>query len=370
MIDALKKMDKKLLIIAFCIIVLPIVFVLFLILLRGCSNRQIDYSSYEEKMIASAEKYIKNKKIKLIDEGEYKIINLSTLVDGKYIKSPSKLLKDDSCNGTVSVRRNGSSVEENKGGYLNYIVDLSCDNYKTMHLADKIKENITNSESGLYLYDDIYVFKGNDPNNYLNVYDKIYRIVSIDGNNVLKLISDPIGVSRIWDNKYNIQTDHNYGINIYKDSSILSYMIGEYKNNKKYPKNLKAKILAYDVCIGRRASTDFSINRELDCSEILPKQLISLLNVSDFALASYDADCKDLKSKSCKNYNYLHLLASSTWTLNATNDDTYQVFVMGDGIAYVENANIYNEYSPVIYIDGNELYEGGTGTKNNPYLMK
>ncbi|MDO4963240.1 MAG: hypothetical protein Q4E75_03995 [bacterium] len=370
MVDALKKMDKKLLIIAFCIIVLPIVFVLFLILLRGCSDNGISYSSYEEKMVAATKKYLEKEKIKLSDEGSYEIVNLDILVDKKYIKSASKLLKDDSCTGFVSVRRNGSSIEENKGGYLNYIVNLSCNNYKTAHLVDKIKENITNSESGLYLFDGIYVFKGDKPSNYLNIFDKSYRIVSIDENNILKLVSDPTGISRIWDNKYNIEIDHNYGINLYKDSSILSYIVEEYKNKKKYPINLKEKMMAYDVCIGKRSSSDFSISRELDCSSRLPKQLVSLPNVSDYALASYDPDCKDIKSKACKNYNYLSLVASSTWTLNAASDNTYQAFVMSDGIAYVEDTNTYNEYNTVIYIDGNELYQEGTGTKTNPYLIK
>ena len=48
MLEALKKLDKKFLIIAGCIILLPILIIIFLAIIQGC-NRNITYENYEQK---------------------------------------------------------------------------------------------------------------------------------------------------------------------------------------------------------------------------------------------------------------------------------------------------------------------------------
>ena len=369
--ESLKKLDKKFLIIAGCMIGLPIVLIIFLAIIQSCSNRKISYDKYEEKMISAAENYFKDKKNVPTSEGQMSTVKLSELIDGDYIKSPKKLLSDETCDGSVNVRRNGSSIEENKGGYLNYTVDLKCKDYSTIHLVDKIKKNITTTESGLYQVGEDYVFKGDKVKNYFSFFGNDYRIVSIDKNGIIKLVrSESEIASRIWDNKYNSEVNHSYGKNIYKDSSILEYLLNDYKNSKKINKNAKKHIIAYDTCIGKRSSTDYSISKEIDCSEVLENQVVSLLNVSDFALASIDPDCNSIISRSCKNYNYLKDVTLSTWTPNSISDNSYEVFYILDGISDYQNANTYNEYNLVIYIDGNELYTSGSGSFSNPYTIK
>lgn len=371
MVEALKKLDKKFLIIAGCIILLPILLIIFLAIIQGCSNRKITYEKYEGKMISAFEKYLNDEKAIPIEESESVTIELSKLVDGGYIKSPDKLLDDETCSGSVSVIRNGSSVEQNEGGFLNYTVNLECQNYSTKHLVDKIKENIvTDGTSGLYLIGDEYIFRGNKPNNYITFFGMPYRIVSVDKNGILKLIrTEPELTTRVWDNKFNTEINHNYGKNIYKDSSILSALLNDYVNGKKISKKAKAHVVGYDVCIGKRSANDYSISREIDCSEVLEDQVVSLINVSDYSLASLDPDCNSIISKPCNNYNYLYDIASSTWTLNSLSDNTYQVFYIASGLSEIQNANMYNEYNLVIYIDGNELYTEGTGSELDPYII-
>ena len=262
-------------------------------------------------------------------------------------------------------------MEVNGEGFLNYTVTLNCDKYKTIHLVDKITENVVTEESGLYAVGEEYVFKGNKVKNYLNISDMSYRIMSIDKNGLIKLIkSEPEGTSRIWDNKFNTETNASSGKNIYKDSAILTYLMSNYSNAKKTPKTIKQKIVAYDVCIGKRKSTDYSINKELDCSERLEKQVVSIMNASDFAMASTDPECVSTNSKSCRNYNYLANVASSGWTMNTSSENSYEVFYISDGLLRHQNANSFIEYNAVIYIDGNELYTLGTGSVNDPYILK
>ena len=369
MVEALKRLDKKFLIIAGGIILLPILIIVFMALIQSC-DRNVTHEKYEEKMISAAQKYIEDKDKTPTKESEIVTVKLSKLVSEGYIKSTEKLLDDPSCKGEVNIRRNGVSVESNNGGFLNYTVDLECDKYKTTHLIDKITENVVTSESGLYLINENYVFKGNDVKNHINLYNSSYRIMSIDKDGIIKLVkSEPENATRLWDNKYNTEINNSYGKNIYKDSVILDYLMNDYENSKKISSKLKKHVVAYDICIGKRSSTDYSISKDVDCSEILENQVISLMNVSDFAMASADPECNSTVSKSCRNYNYLSRVATSTWTLNTLQDNTYEAYYISDGLSAHQNANAYNEYNIVIYIDGNEKYIEGTGTAANPYII-
>lgn len=370
MVEALKKLDKKFIIIAASIILLPIVVIIFLAIIQGCSGK-ITYETYQEKMISAAEKYITEKEKIPTSEGEITKVKLEKLVNGGYIKSTEKLLDDPTCEGSVVVRRNGSSIESTAGGFLNYTVDLVCDSYKTIHLVDKIKENIVTEESGLYAVGEEYIFKGIKPKNYITFFGHEYRIMSVDKNGILRLIKSNSEIaSRVWDNKFNVDIGYSYGKNIYKDSAILTYLIKDYENPKKINKQAKHHVMAYDVCIGKRKNNDYSISKELDCSEKLPKQVISLMNVSDFALASTDPDCNSVIGRSCKNYNYLSNIAFSGWTSNVSSDNTYEVFNITGGLLTYQKGSAFNEYNIVIYIDGNELYTEGTGSQADPFVIK
>lgn len=371
MIDSLKKLDKKFLIIAGMIIFIPILIIVALVIIQGCSNRKMTYEQYEKKMIEAAQKYVNNSDKVPSVEGEVLTIKLSTLVKKEYIKSTEEAIGDTTCKGNVVVRRNGSSVETTNGGFLNYIVNLDCDKYSTINLVDKIKENVVTEGSGLYQNGEGYIFKGDKVNNYITFFGHNYRIVSIDKEGILKLIKSEAEFNDIiWDNKYNIETNRNSGHNIYKDGIILNYLLEDYKNTKKINTKAKEHIVAYDTCVGKRNNTDYSINNSTDCSEKLEKQVISLLNISDYAQASLDVNCVNLRSRSCNNYNYLYGVVSSTWTSNASLNNTYEVIYLSDGLMEVQNANTYNSYNIVIYMDGNELYTKGIGSVNDPYVYE
>ncbi len=368
MVNALKKMDKKFLVMAGLIICLPIVIIIFLAIVQGCGNKKITPEAYEKKMLLSAERYFENKSL---EEGNLEIVELSKLVKEGYIKPAEELLEDSSCEGNVSVRKNGSSIETNDEGYLNYIVNLKCSNYKTITLNDKLKEYLVSEDSGLYQVGDEYIFRGNKLNNYITFYGQNYRIMGIAKDGILKLIkSEPEATSRIWDNKFNVETNRNTGQNIYKDSVILEHLLNDYNNSKKISLEAKKEIVSYDVCVGKRNSTNYAIDNLIDCSEKLENQVVSILNVSDYARASLDPNCVDLKSRSCNNYNYLYEVASSTWTLNASLDNTYDAIYISDGLMEVQNTNSYNEYNLVIYIDGNQKYTTGNGSVNNPFVIE
>ena len=364
MFKIFKNISKSLLLLIIAIIALPIIVLILVAILQSCNGRT-SYSSYESKMIIAAKKYFNNKDIA---DGE--IVSLNTLVNEGYIKSPKKLLRDSSCDGRVTVRPNGTTESENENKYI-YYVYLKCDNYNTSTLLSYLMNDLTTSESGLYEDGNYYVYKGDMVNNYVKFYGNVYRVISIEKNGAVRLVKNSVeSNSKMWDNKYNIEVGHSYGKNIYKDSSILKVLLNDYNNKRKIKSEARKHILAHDVCIGKRDSKDYSISYELDCSEILTNQVISLMNISDFGRASLDPDCNSIIDMSCRNYNYLSRIASNSWTLNTIINNTYQAYYFSSGIARLANLSEYKSYNIVIYIDGNEFVKEGNGSESKPYIIE
>ena len=369
MFNALKNLSKGTLILIGTVIFLPIFIIILLVILQSCSTGT-SYDKYESKMITAASKYFNDKKLLPESNTDSTLVTLDALVSGGYIKSPEKLFKDKNCEGYVSVRNNGYVKELDLSGKPNYNVYLKCDNYKTNTLKDNIMNDLVTSGSGLYEDGNYYVFKGDNPKNVINFYGKLYRILSIDKDGVARLVKAENEMStRPWDNKYNVEANYSYGKSIFKDSYILKILLADYSNDKIISKKAREHIVSHDICIGKRDKDDKSISFDLDCSDVLNEQVISLVNVSDFARASLDPDCNSIDGRSCRNYNYLYEVLNNTWTLNSASNNSYEVFYLSSGVAQVATASDYNEYNIIIYIDGDETVKSGNGTINDPYII-
>lgn len=371
MVDALKKLDKKFLVIAGCLIILPIILIIFLAIIQSCGNRKLTYDKYENKMLSAAEKYFKAKDSIPTKEGDTKTVKLETLVEESYIKSTEKLLSDDSCSGSVTVRRNGSLIEQNGEGFLNYTYTLNCSDYKTNTLKEMIMNDITTSGDGVYEQNGMYIYKGEEPKNYISLNGKIYRILSVDSEGFAKLIKEESGDSeQSWDTKYNTETNMSTGKNIYADSNILKKLLKDYNNPKIISDKVKKVIVSKDVCITPRDINDNSFYSDKDCSLKLEKQAVSLINITDFASASRDTECVNIYSKSCRNYNYLYKMSLNTWTLTPVSGNSYQAYYLQISNVDYGDTNIYNGYNLVIYIDINEKIKSGDGSQKSPYTIK
>ena len=363
----LKKIDKKFIYICSGLIIAPLLLIAFLMIIRGCSGN-ITYEKYEDKMVKAAEKYFKNKAKLPKSEGGEVSVSLTDLVEDGYLKSTEKLLDDDTCKGNVTVTNNGASVEKNDGGYYLYIPDLKCDDYNTIHLIDKLTEKIVTSKSGLYKIEDGYIYKGDKVNNYVSFFNKEYRIISVDNDGILKMVkTEPEKNSVIWDDKYNVDDRQVSGKNDYSDSNIIDQLAINYSKMKD---DQKKHLIAYNVCYGNRPSEYVNIDKTNECSNVLEGQFISLMNTYDYASVSYDKDCIKYNSLACRNYNYLYDTIETTWLMNGNADNSYEVYYYSDGHVDISKANRGKKYNQVIYINGNELYIKGDGSKENPYVIK
>lgn len=370
MLNALKKLGKKTLALLLFIILIPIIVIILIVALQSC-ERKVSYEQYESRMIIAAKKYFKiNNSIPNL-EGESSTVLLSTLIDRGYIKAPAKALGDDTCAGSVIVRRNVSNVYGENEQELNYLVNLKCKNYNSKSLLANLMGDLTTSDSGLYDDGTSYVYRGADVNNRVRFYGVDYRVLSIDKNNIVRLIrSYNDGTNKVWDDKYNSELDGNYGKSIYKDSQILKTLMSEYNSPKKNTESAKRHIIPYSVCIGKRDRDDYRISYDVDCSEKLDNQPISLINVSDYARASLDPECNSTISKSCNNYNYLKGIVTTSWTSNVSSNNSYDVYYIFNGQSGTTYASSYGAYNYVIYIDGYETIKSGNGTDLHPYVIE
>lgn len=361
----MKKLDSKFLITCGIIISLPILFILFMMLLRGCSGTTKSYENYEKMMVSKAKSYAKNHKM-LPKSGKSTILKLDNLVDGG-LKNPDKALKDDSCSGSVVIKNNYKDGKV----YYNYIPYLECDNYKTEYIKDYLMKDVVTEGSGLYKIGEEYIFKGNKVNNYISFYDTIYRIIKIDTNGYLKLIKEKSqDVSNNWDNKYNINKKTYTGVNNYSDSLIIDRLLLDYRNDKIISKEAKIKIIPNSICVGKRDMNNLDINITTECNEKLDNQILTLPSVTDYTLASYDVNCKNIGDPSCTNYNYFTNFIDYTWTIDTVSNDDSLVYYIDSIGAELEEASKYKKYNFVLYIDSEELYQSGKGTEKDPYVIK
>lgn len=361
MMDTLKKMDKKFLITVGCLIAFPLLIIIILMILRGCSGG-MSYEKYQSNMVSEAKKYFKYHDLLPSVEGKEQIVTLDDLVvDG--FKSPEKALKDNTCTGSVTVKKNNK--------YYLYIPYLECKDYTTKYISDKLTKNIVTKESGLYKIGNEYVYKGNKVDNYVKFFDTLYRIVKIDDNGNIWMIKNDRQDDQIsWDTKYNVEADDSVGINDYYNSSIYDQLWKDYNKNDKFMSDdVRTHMVAHNVCLDKKKMDDKSIEKNT-CSDVLEGQYISLPTLYDYALATYDENCKQIGDGACSNYNYLEDTITSTWTNNASADDTFSVYYMASSYVDAQQAYNYKGYYWIITISGNELYNGGNGTLEKPYIIQ
>ena len=358
--DFFNKMDRKFLLTAGLLIAIPIFIVILLVIIRGCSSGT-SYEKYQDKMVQKTDNYVKNHQLLPGKSGKEVVVTLDELIDNG-LKSPEKALKDSTCTGSVTVKRNNKE-------YM-YVPYLECSKYTTDYIVDHLKKDIVKSESGLYKEGNEYIYKGNKVKNYVSFFGTLYRVIKIDSNNNLRMVKAKRDDNQIsWDDKYNVSSDDDLGINDYYNSEIYDQLWKQYNQEKIVTKEMKKHMVGHSVCLDKKSIDDRSLQQPV-CQNVLNNQFISLPTIYDYTLASYDNDCKQIGDGACANFNYLDDVLTSTWTVNASSNDTFSVYYLAGSYVDVADANTYKSYYWVISISGNELYTSGDGTETSPYIIK
>ena len=370
--DPKKKMVKFMGIIM--IATLALLVLLFIVSLFSNHKSKYSYSEVEKIMKSAAVSYFKDHPDYLPQEdGSIVEVDSSNLIAEGKMKDLSEYLDESvQCTGAVQVERSGSE-------YL-YTPYLSCgDSYSTVELYKKVvsEDNIVTTGYGLYSSNGGYVFRGENVNNYVQLDKSLWRIVKVTANNNIVLVhADGIQYTQPWDDRYNKENAYESGINQYSASRIKEYLDKVYTNPEEkdgediLSKADKSKIVSFNLCTGKRLSSSEKMDNSEECSEVYKDQKLGLLTISDYITASIDPNCKNVNTKSCKNYNYL-LMKTDWWLVTGNKEDTATVFqVVHNGVVKAVEASNYATVRPVIYLNSKVLYKSGKGTLEKPYKVR
>ncbi len=348
-------------ILALVVLILVIFFVIKMI------NRKITYGALEDQLANAASKY-------LSDHPEYYpteaspsfTINADTLVQEKYLKKEINKLVKDTCSADVTVLYKNDSYQ------LKPMV--SCNNYETQQIFDKVlaDNRVTEDMTGLYDMNDLLVFRGDKPNNYIEFNKKVWRIIKMDpADSKMYLILDNLkdAPNDIWDNRYNTIEESRHGINNYDMSIALETLDHIYLESFQ---DVKSSMVPMDICLGKRSETEQVNDSSVECSSIMQEQkYLTLLPLYDYINASYDRQCLSAANRACANYNYLVNASGKWWTSTADGSRGTKVFGINySGIIGSDFADSKKYLRYVIAIDGNLIYSKGNGTQDSPYVFK
>ena len=366
-----RDMKKKLMRIMLIVVGVLVLLLVVILIISLFSNGNKTYEEIEEDLKNAAMEYYEVQSGLLPrEEGETVTVRASALIDAGYMKPLSELREGENCSGRVEVTKIGDNMV--------YTPYLDCgDNYTTKELYKAVLEQgIVTSGNGLYDMNGEKVYRGDNVNNYVQLDNQMFRIVKVTSDNKILLILNEMDstLSTYYDDRYNPDRMFNSGFNNYRISRIYEYLDRLYNNKLSVTilsSNDKTKLTPFNLCIGKRASTDTTNNNSLECSDVLENQMIGLLTASDFMNASLDANCRATTNKSCQNYNYLRLRETEWWLVTSNSLNNYEAYVVKSAGYIDENqASGYKKVRPTVMLNNNVMIKSGNGSASNPFVLK
>lgn len=341
--------------------------IIIIVILTQTLGGKITYSNLENKMREAAISYYESNSNLLPSENNSVELEYSKLEDAKLLKSINKYLKTKNCSAKVIVK--------NTGGHYTYSPSIDCgENYKTKLLYDQIISDNEQAKDNAFLEtasDGSKVFRGEVTNNYVSFANKTWRIVKIDSDKTIKLIADDTTIKTSFDDRYNSEKGRNYGKNDYSMSRLKETIDNLIDGETFLTTTDKASLVSKQFCIDKKNSNDNLKTTYGVCNNFTSSQLIGLLTIDEYIYVSLDSKCTSINDRECENYNYLSDSTSSWWTLSASSEKSYTAFYVSDyGSLQEANCSTIVSIKPVIYLSENAIYESGSGTIDDPYIVK
>ena len=294
-------------------------------------------------------------------------------------------------------------------------------------------QNVELVTSGDGLYEDQYetgryIYRGSEPNNYIQFNNELWRIVAKETDGTYKIIRDELlpqneGYTFMaYDESYHRSTENNtyctepvWGCGVYaavngtfqtpngnysgtvtEDSSIKEYL-----NNTYYPTLngiAKTQIQSHTFNIGSVQWLNVSGNDSIEKNIAGEKMYkwtgnVGLINVSDLLKASTNTACKSATDEleayrddreTCGSYlKYFDTINEELgeigyWTINAVSkesgDESYSIWSVS---CYVEIAGLVGSGAsdgigarPVVFLKSSIQFTEGNGSKSNPYIVQ
>lgn len=214
-------------------------------------------------------------------------------------------------------------------------------------IINSVNIEVVRNNAGLYETNDAYIYRGMNPNNYINFNGTAWRIVSIDKETMMVKIVNLNGDSYNWQENGIIDNVNDEFTTGSKYDNVRDYI----SINSKWEKN--------NIDTLESALTVKSIEKQ-----IKSYSTIGLLTVGDIIDASLDSECYiDNSCNSYLNTGKKYMLFNKTSTGSSW---------------YLENGKILNKVAtnndqfygyPVLYLKLSTPITGGNGTLETPYII-
>ena len=323
--------DKKFIIIRYTIIVLTCIGLLGIEIYKYKNGSTI---VEENEAIKAAREYVNNNSTyfnELFKENDMETrIDTNTLIKNKLLK------KNDDYKGYINIVNNEYTFINESELLINKIID---------------NNSLTKTDFNESMPFDLdFIYKGDDPKNYIKYNENLYRIIGITNSSDLKLISIDNFNNITWGKS----NDINYfkGEELEKEESVkgifyVGYIRSETNDLESVVKNEKR-------------NNNYTVST--------PKYYgyYSFVNISDIINASENCSFNNIfgiSKDTCDSY--LINMLDNTYTSNTLEDNkVYKIYNNKiEGISLEED----KQAKKVIYVHGISKYKSGNGSKDDPY---
>ncbi len=286
----------------------------------------------------------------------------------------------------------------------------------TLHVKGNIKTppvdiagvDVTPVTEGDGLYEDEYeegryVYRGANPNNYIEFNNELWRIISKEADGTYKILRNETLPSRNFDSKGARTTGYcsqgnapSYGCNAWSstanmvgspseftngkytgtvgaDSEMLTYLNGEYLDSITEDRD---KLVSHDYNIGAVVSDNDDLNAQIEGEKAYKwNGKVGLISHSDYINANSNQElCGTAKINyenygTCRNNDWMYISGTGWWTLSPYADLSELVWKVSYG------GNLYYNYAggsvgvrPAVYLTSN-LSLSGSGTESDPFII-
>ena len=284
--------------------------------------------------------------------------------------------------GTASVAAsavfpsNGVTYDNKESGLSATNVQAAIDELYTScipSLADDFMREVVTSGDGLYKdehEEGRYIYKGNNPNNYITFNDENagWRVISVENDGTIKIVKiDSIG------NEYWNSTDSTN----WESASLNKYLNGTYYN--RLTSTAQSQIVEHDFSVGSVYEDSSNLANQIN-EENTEKWngKVGLISTSEYIRANTNtAQCGTVElnnNNGCINWMALPNTNSNWWTINGTRyNSTYAYFYNYGrltGSIYGHNVNVSRfGVKPAVYLSSSLKIISGSGTQNSPFQI-
>ena len=270
-----------------------------------------------------------------------------------------------------------------------------------------ITDNVVTSGDGLYedeYEEGRYVYKGGNPNNYIEFNGKLWRIISKEADGTYKILRNEALPSRAFDSGGARTTGYcsqgnapTYGCNAWSstahmvgspseftngsytgsvdaDSEILTYLNGEYYNSleRTFKENIVSNTWGTGAVIWQNNDLQGQITSE---NRYKWNGNIGLISVSDYIKANSNKETCGTVNKNnsyystCKNTNWMYISGTSWWTISPGSIYSYTVWnINSDGYLYGNDARNSVGVRPAVFLNSS-ISLTGDGTESHPFII-